>query len=83
VVPRAWSSRLTFPILTLEAAPRIPADLLPVYQSQAEVYVAPPVQRDVCFVGGCYRLYGDGVTTAYQWVWLPAAPTPPPGPPSR
>jgi hypothetical protein len=53
----------------------------PVYQTQA--YVAPSVQREVCYVGGCYRLQGDGVTVAYQWVWLPNAPPPPPGPPSR
>ena len=53
----------------------------PAYQTQA--YVAPSVQREVCYVGGCYRLQGDGVTVAYQWVWLPNAPPPPPGPPSR
>jgi len=51
------------------------------YQTQA--YVARSVQREVCYVGGCYRLQGDGVTVAYQWVWLPNAPPPPPGPPSR
>jgi hypothetical protein len=55
----------------------------PAYQPQTQVYMAPSVQREACYVGGCYRLYGDGVTTAYQWVWLPAAPAPPPGPPSR
>ena len=53
----------------------------PAYQTQA--YVTPSVQREVCYVGGCYRLQGDGVTVAYQWVWLPHAPPPPPGPPSR
>ena len=53
----------------------------PAYQTQA--YVAPSVQREVCYVGGCYRLQGDGVTVAYQWVWLSNAPPPPPGPPSR
>ena len=53
----------------------------PAYQTQA--YVAPSVQREVCYVGGCYRLQGDGVTVAYQWVWLPNAPPPPPGPPSH
>ena len=47
----------------------------PAYQTQ--------LQREVCYVGGCYRLQGDGVTVAYQWVWLANAPPPPPGPPSR
>jgi hypothetical protein len=54
----------------------------PVYQPQTQLSVAPSIQREACYVGGCYRLYGDGVTTAYQWVWMPTAP-PPPGPPSR
>jgi hypothetical protein len=53
----------------------------PAYQTQA--YVTRPVQREVCYVGGCYHLQGDGVTAAYQWIWLPNAPPPPPGPPSR
>ncbi|HEV2055989.1 MAG TPA: hypothetical protein VGV06_12590, partial [Methylomirabilota bacterium] len=56
---------------------------VPAYQPQTQMYLAPSVQPDVCYVGGCYRLQGDGVTVAYQWVWVPAAPPPPPGPPSR
>jgi hypothetical protein len=58
----------------------------PAYQTQTQVYVAPAVQREACYATGCYHLQGDGVTTAYQWVWVPAAPappSPPPGPPSR
>ena len=55
----------------------------PAYQPQTQEYLAPSVQREVCYVGGCYRLQGDGVTVAYQWVWVPAAPPPPSGPPSR
>ncbi len=31
------------------------------------------VQREVCYVGGCYHLQGDGVTVAYSWIWMPAA----------
>ncbi len=54
----------------------------PVYQPQPQVSVAPLVQREVCYIGGCYRLKGDGVTVPYQWVWVPAVPAPPPGPPS-
>ena len=55
----------------------------PAYQPQTQVTVAPSVQRDVCYTDGCYHLQGDGVTVAYSWVWVPAAPAPPAGPPSR
>ena len=48
----------------------------PVYQE------APAVQRDVCYIEGCYHLEGDGVTTAYRWIWIPSAPPPPPAPPT-
>jgi hypothetical protein len=51
-----------------------------VYQSPVAV---GPVPREVCYPGGCYQLQGDGVTVAYQWVWVPTAPAPPPAPPSR
>ncbi len=53
----------------------------PAYQPQTQVYVAPAVQREVCYVGGCYHLQGDGVMVAYSWIWVPAAP--PPAPPNR
>jgi hypothetical protein len=58
----------------------------PVYvqvQPQTELSVAPLVQREVCYTGGCYHLQGDGVTVAYSWVWVPVAPAAPPAPPSR
>jgi hypothetical protein len=52
----------------------------PIYP-QPQVYVAP-VPRESCYASGCYRLYGDGVTAAYQWVWMPNPVAPaPPGPP--
>ena len=64
-----------------------PVDAAPVYAPapayQTQGYVAPSVQREVCYVGGCYHLQGNGVTVAYQWVWVPSAPPPPAGPPSR
>jgi len=52
----------------------------PVYQPQTQLSVAP--SREVCYVGGCYRLQGDGVTVAYRWIWIPTVPNPPPPPPS-
>jgi hypothetical protein len=55
----------------------------PVYEPRTQVPVAPSIQREVCYTGGCYHLQGDGVTVAYTWIWVPAAPAAPPAPPSR
>jgi hypothetical protein len=58
----------------------------PVYQPQTQVSVAPAIQTQVCYTGGCYYLQGDGVTVAYSWIWVPTAPAAPPtspGPPGR
>jgi hypothetical protein len=52
----------------------------PVYQPQTQASVAPAIQREVCYTGGCYHLQGDGVTVAYSWIWVPAAPAPPQAP---
>jgi hypothetical protein len=49
----------------------------PVYE-QAPIQAPPLVQRDVCYANGCYHLYGDGVSQAWQWVWTPTATPPPP-----
>lgn len=56
----------------------------PAVYPQSQVYIAP-VPRESCYSSGCYRLYGDGVTVAYQWVWVPnpVAPAPPLGPPQQ
>ena len=56
-----------------------------IYQ-QAPAYAAAPapVQREVVYSHGKYVLYGDGVSQAWQWVWVPNAPAgPPPPPPAR
>ena len=46
-------------------------------------YIAPaPVQpRVVQYPHGRYVLRGDGITTAYQWVWIPNPPSAPPAAP--
>ena len=54
----------------------------PTYQPQPQVYLAPPAQSELCYVGGCYRLQGDGVSAAFRWVWIPTAPEGPPAPPT-
>ena len=42
----------------------------------------PPLVRVVYYATGRYVLYGDGMTSAYQWVWIPNAPSAPPPPPA-
>jgi hypothetical protein len=54
----------------------------PAYQPQPQVSLAPPVQSEPCYVGGCYRLQGDGVTAPFRWVWIPTVPAPPPASPT-
>ena len=63
----------------------------PAYYAPPPVSYAPPpvpaIQREVVYPHGRHLLYGDGVRTAYQWVWVPNPPAPPPPsgapPPSR
>jgi hypothetical protein len=54
-----------------------------VYLQRPPVAVAPPpnVPSVIHYVTGRYELRGDGVTTPYQWVWIPNPPPPPPAPP--
>jgi hypothetical protein len=33
---------------------------------------APPLQREVVYPNGKHVLLGDGVTQAWQWVWIPS-----------
>ena len=40
---------------------------------------APPEPHVVDFDSGRYELRGDGVREPYTWVWVPKAPTAPPG----
>ena len=67
--------------------------LYPPYSAPPIVYTGPPqtystpgaaaaplVQREVVFPHGRYVLHGDGMTEAYQWVWIPSPPAPPPAP---
>ncbi len=52
--------------------------------SPATTVVVTPGQRTVTYPEGRYELYGNGSTTPYYWVWIPAGVTPPtPPPPPR
>jgi hypothetical protein len=71
----------------------LPALARPVYtatppavyaSSPASVAPTPPpvIRREVVYAHGRHVLLGDGVTTAYQWVWVPNPPAgSPPAPP--
>lgn len=61
----------------------------PAYYAPAPAYSPPPayvepraaapaLTRVVQYTHGRYVLRGDGVYTAYQWVWIPNPPPPPP-----
>lgn len=55
--------------------------------SGAGVVVAPPSDR-IVYTEGRWQLFGDGRTTAYYWMWVPAGTivayrTPPPLPQGR
>jgi hypothetical protein len=83
----AFTSLLAFPYWAYAYAPPVYPYPAPAYYAAAPVtyaapavsYAAPPaVQREVVYAHGRHVLYGDGVNTAYQWVWIPNAPPPPP-----
>lgn len=71
-----------------------PAYAPPPAYAPAPAYVAPvstrtsyrntsPTGNVVQYATGRYVLRGDGVTTAYQWVWIPNPPPPPPAHPRQ
>ena len=59
-----------------------PTESYPTYTQNVSVGAPatqpPAVQREVVYPNGKYVLYGDGVTQAWQWVWVPNAPPAPP-----
>ena len=56
----------------------------PVVYTQPVVDTQPPApyRTVIQYPHGRYELHGDGVYTAYQWVWIPVALLPPPPPPA-
>jgi hypothetical protein len=51
-----------------------------VYQAPPVYYAAPATPRVVEYPTGRYELRGDGVTTPYEWAWIPNPPSAPPPP---
>jgi len=60
--PPAYSYPVAAPAPVVTAAPAPPAP--------------PKIVREVAYEHGRYVLYGDGVTRAYQWIWVPNPPPP-------
>jgi hypothetical protein len=52
----------------------------PAYVRQTYAAPAPAPPRVIQYPGGRYELRGDGIATAYEWVWIPN-PTNLPSPP--
>jgi hypothetical protein len=86
---------LPFAIASAVVAPPYYAAPAPVYATAPPVYyapsyapprhaapVAPAVNREVVYPHGRYLLYGDGMSAAYRWVWVPNPPPPDSAPPS-
>jgi hypothetical protein len=60
-------------------APSVAYDDRAVYAEAATSYAAPAaVEREVVYPHGRYVLEGDGVSTAYRWIWIPNPPAAPP-----
>jgi hypothetical protein len=74
------------PAVTYYAPPGVAYGAPVTYAAPPPATYAPapaPVRNEVVYAHGRYVLRGDGVTTAYQWVWIPNPPPPPPPPPAE
>ena len=84
--PRAYAAPAYYPAYYSYPAPVYAAPAGTYYSMPATTYApAPAVQTEVVYPHGRYVLRGDGVTVAYQWVWVanpPPAPAAPPAPPA-
>lgn len=75
-VVSALSAPLRSPAV-VAAPPRV-YSAPPVYRGQAYAAPAPAPPTVVQYPLGRYELRGDGIATAYQWVWIPNPTIPPP-----
>jgi len=90
-LPFTLAAALVPPVVYAPPAP-VYSSPAPVYSSPAPAYSssapvantraayaaapAPAVSRQVVYPHGRYVLFGDGVSRAYQWIWVPNAPPP-------
>lgn len=79
-VPKGANEMLPPPPPAVPAPPQTAAVVQP--STPATIVVQPAVPaRTVVAGSGQYTLYGNGTTTPYYWVWVPAGINAPPPPP--
>ena len=80
-VPHAFVPIAVFPPPAYSYSP--PAAVYDQPSATVIVSPAPPtiVPTVIDYPTGRYELQGDGITTAYRWVWIPKVPAPPLAPP--
>jgi len=66
-------------VVYVQSPPAVEYQSQPQYQAQAQPQQQHPTVVE--YPHGRYELRGDGVRTAYQWVWIPKPPPPPAAPP--
>ena len=79
----AYAAPAYYPPYYSYPAPVYAAPAVTYYATPATTYASSPVvQTEVVYPHGRYVLRGDGVTVAYQWVWVANPPPAPPAPPA-
>jgi len=53
----------------------------PAYSPPSMELGLPPIPSVIAYPNGRYVLMGDGLTSAYRWVWIPNPPSAPPAEP--
>jgi hypothetical protein len=68
-------------VVYVQSPPAVEYQSPPQYQAQAQPQQQHPTVVE--YPHGRYELRGDGIRTAYQWVWIPKPPPPPAAAPQQ
>ena len=77
VVPRPVYVAPAGAVSVARPAPVTPAGRVAPAPARAASALPASIQTTVVYPHGRYELRGDGVRTAYHWVWIPSAPAAP------
>jgi hypothetical protein len=72
VSPFYWPYAYHSPSVVYAEPPAVYTEPPAAYSSSAELAAPSAVEREVVYPHGRYVLHGDGVSTAYRWVWIPS-----------